>query len=128
MKLIPINKLKQLKLFSIRLDKLRKIPWILGLSAFWIILLAVFVELIIGGLLFYKYAILVINDEQKTIDYNLKFKTGIYQKVLEEWQKRDQEFMQYQTEQYINPFIITNKTKEAGSLPDLKSQGPVIKQ
>jgi len=127
MKFTLINKLRRLRLFNIRTDKIKKIPWILGLHAFWIILFFVFIELIIGGFLFYKYAILVKKDEQKIADYNLKFKKIIYQKVLEEWQKKSQEFEGYQTEQYLNPFI-TIKTKETVNPIIPKAQNPVIKQ
>lgn len=126
---MPFNKLKGLKLFhvKIRIDKIKKIPWILGLHAFWIILFLVFIELVIGGFLFYKYAVLPNKDEMKIADYNLKFKNVIYEKVLEEWEKRRLEFEGYQTEQYSNPFIIT-KIKETSGSTTLKPQNPVIKQ
>lgn len=128
MKFISINKLKRIKLFNIRADKIKKIPWILGLRAFWIILLLVSIELAIGEFLFYKYAILVKINEPEIIDYNLKFKSAVYQKVLNAWQKKNQEFEGYQTEQYTNPFITT-KTKETGnSAVPKQPQGPVIKQ
>lgn len=105
----------KIKIFNIKTDEIKKIPWVLGLNAFWIIIFLVFIEIAVGEFLFYKYVFLVEKDELKTVDYNLKFKNNIYQSVLEKWQEKDQKFEDYKIEQYSNPFIVT-KTKEVYDL------------
>lgn len=104
------NKFK--KIFNI--IKFKKVPWILGLHAFWIILILIFVDFSIGGYLFYKYIFLVEKEEIKIIT-SLKFKKTIYEKILKEWETKNQRFEEYQTEQYLNPFIVI-KTKETTKL------------
>lgn len=93
------------KILNIKSDKIKKIPWFLGQNAFWIIILLILIESAAGEALFYKYALSIEKNEPKIINYNIKFKNNVYQKVLEEWQKKSQKFEQYQVEQYSNPFI-----------------------
>lgn len=125
----------KIKTFHIKTDKIKKMPWVLGLNAFWIIIFLIFIEIAVGEFLFYKYVFLVETNESKVVDYNLKFKNNIYQKVLEKWEEKNQRFEDYQIEQYSNPFIVTNttevniSTKENDNLDNPKStNGPVIKQ
>jgi len=124
----------KIKIFRIKTDKIKNAPWVLGLNAFWIIIFLIFVEIAVGEFLFYKYVFLVGNNELKTIDYNLKFKNNIYQRVLEKWQEKNQTFEDYQIEQYSNPFIATKTkevydlTKESDNSIDLElTNGPVIR-
>lgn len=114
------------KIFNIKPGKIKKIPWFLGLNAFWIILFLIFIELVAGAFLFYKYAFLAVRYEPKIIDSDFKFKSNIYQSVLKEWQEKNQKFEEEKTEQYSNPFIAT-KIKEASNSINSKLDNPVIK-
>lgn len=120
------NKLKKLIL---KTDRIKKFPWFLGKNAFWIIILLVFIESSAGELLFYKYAISVERNEPKIIDYNIKFRKNIYQKVLEKWQEKAEKFEEYQIEQYSDFFVATKAKEEDKliNLENLKANSPVIK-
>ena len=94
---------------DIDMDKIKKIPWILGSYAFSIILILILLDLILGEFLLYKYAILVKNEEPKVVGNTLRFEYNAYQKVLEEWQTREQKFEESTVEKYSNPFASESK-------------------
>lgn len=93
------------KIFNIiRIEKIKKIPWVLGSHAFSIILILILLDLILGEFLLYKYALLVKKEEPKIIENIIKFEYSDYQKFLEEWQTREQKFKDSAVEKYSNPF------------------------
>jgi hypothetical protein len=64
--------------------------WVLALNAFWFILLTIFVEVLLGGFLFYKYVVVA---EQRTPEVTknfLKFNEKAYNNVMQELQNRGQ--------------------------------------
>ena len=91
---------------GIEMGKIKKIPWILGSYAFSIILILILLDLILGEFLLYKYVILVEIEKPKIVGNTLKFEYSAYQKVLEEWQTREQKFKESTAEKYSSPFII----------------------
>lgn len=99
----------KLNIPGIETEKIKKIPWILGFYAFPIILILILLDLILGEFLLYKYAILVKKEEPKIIGSTLKFEYNAYQKILEEWQTREQKFEESPTEKYSNPFATESK-------------------
>lgn len=68
----------------------RKTLWALGLNAFWLILFFVILDVILGGLIFYKYVFLAEREEFKVEESIVKFNEEVYQKVLVELQAKDQ--------------------------------------
>lgn len=76
-----------LKMLSIRI---KKILWILGFRAFLLILILVFIDLLWGGFIFYKYVFLVENEGPKAAQNIVKFDVKTYQAVLGELQTREQ--------------------------------------
>lgn len=113
------------KIFNIiQIEKIKKVPWILGSHAFSIILILVLLDLILGEFLLYKYALLVKKEEPKITENIIKFEYSDYQKILEEWQAREQKFKEFSVEKYSNPFKFEviepkNSTESENSI-DLK--------
>lgn len=69
--------------------------------AVFIILL---VNLIIGGILFYKYNFLIQNRIIEISPDILKFREDIYQKILVIWSEREKRFNESGSKIYLNPF------------------------
>ena len=67
----------------------KKIVWNLGLHAFLIILFLVFLDVIFGGFIFYKYVFLVENQDAKVSGSILKFDEKKYQNILADLQRRN---------------------------------------
>jgi hypothetical protein len=88
----------------IKKSKIKKIPWILGKYAFWVILVFISLDIILGGFLFYKYVILAEKEKPKIITNLLRFEREIYQEVLEKLQTREKKFEESLEEEYSNPF------------------------
>jgi hypothetical protein len=76
--------------------KVKKFVWILGLNAFSLILFLVFVDLILGGAIFYNYVFLAKNQEPQITENIVKFDLEAYQQVLEKLpvQEPDNEIIQ----------------------------------
>jgi len=70
--------------------RIRKTVWRLGLRAFWLILLIIFVEVIFGGFVFYKYVFLAERVEPTSSEIVVKFNEKIYKSVTENPQIKGQ--------------------------------------
>lgn len=70
-------------------EKIKKIPWILGKNAFLCILMLIFIDVLIGGFLFYKYVLVIDTKETENISNSNKFQENTYRSVLEEWKNRE---------------------------------------
>jgi hypothetical protein len=68
---------------------IEKVLWVLGLHAFGIILLLIFIDFILGGFIFYKYVFLAEKAEPKITETILKFNDKKYQSVMAELQARE---------------------------------------
>lgn len=102
------------------IEKIKKIPWILGSFAFSVILLFVLFDLILGEFLFYKYVILVKKEEPVVVESFVKFEHKAYLKIMAERQIKEQKFNDPTIEEFSNPFLIKSDiTKPKGSI-DLK--------
>jgi len=97
---IPKLKLKKIK------DFLKKLPRTLGERAFLTFLGLLLIALIFGGLVFYKYSILVEKAEPEISEIPLKFKEKTYQDVLKIWQEKEKRFEEADLKEYPNPFRI----------------------
>ncbi|MBI1866249.1 MAG: hypothetical protein HY005_00470 [Candidatus Staskawiczbacteria bacterium] len=85
---------------------IKKIPWILGKNAFLCILVFILIDILIGGLLFYKYVLLIDAQEPEISSVYSKFQENIYRSVAEEWQNRENIFKNLLSldKNYTDPF------------------------
>lgn len=75
-----------LKTFKV---KVKKIFWVLGLHAFWLILLFVFIDLMFGSFIFYKYVFSAEGDEGSVTGTIIEFNERSYKNILEELHARE---------------------------------------
>jgi len=112
--------LNKLDILNTGIEKIKKIPWILGSYAFSVILLFVLFDLILGEFLFYKYVVLIEKKEPTIVESFVKFEHNAYLKIMEGWQIKEQKFEESSIGEFSNPFLTkTNTTKSKGSI-DLK--------
>jgi len=100
-----------MRLFSnIKFDKLKrffkKLPRALAEHSLLTILALFFLSLIVAGLIFYKYVILVEKAEPQIIKKPLHFEEKIYQKISDEWAEREKRFNETNLKEYQDPFRI----------------------
>ena len=107
MKILKL-KTKKIKAF------LKKIPKILGARAFLTFLGLLFFSLIGGGIIFYRYSILVEKTELDVSEEPLQFKEKTYQEVLKTWQEKEKKFREADLKQYLDPF---QEIREESSVP-----------
>jgi hypothetical protein len=89
---------------SLKAIKIKKIGFFFGKHAFGFILNIILLELILGGIILYKYAFL--SEKANTeIDSNaFKFKENSYQEILKEWEQREIKFQEYFGQDLKSPF------------------------
>lgn len=85
-------------------EKIKKFFYFLGIHVFSIILIFIFIDLLIGGWLFYKYVILANQQELDAQVDSFKFDENAYQNVLIELEERDKIFNDSSPKNYANPF------------------------
>jgi len=86
---------------------LKRVPRIIGEHAFLTSLMLFFIAAILGGLVFYKYSILVEQRKSEFSEELLYFDGKNLKQVLKAWQDREIKFQAADSEQYSNPFKIT---------------------
>jgi len=86
---------------------LKRVPRIIGEHAFLTSLMLFFIAAILGGLVFYKYSILVEQRKSEFSENLLYFDEKNLKEVLKAWQDRQTKFQAADSEQYSNPFKIT---------------------
>jgi hypothetical protein len=96
---IPKIKIKKLKEF------LERLPRALGERAFLTFLGLLVLALIFGGIIFYKYQILVKRAKIQITEEPLQFQEKIYQDILKIWQEKEKNFKETDSKEYPNPFI-----------------------
>ena len=90
--------LKKIQSFFIKLPKALVKNMFLSYLGFLLI------SFIIGFVIFYYYSLSAEQSFEISEDELLKFDRDTYQKVLFEWQKRNERFSQIETKEYPNPF------------------------
>jgi hypothetical protein len=95
-----INTSHILKVFN---EKIKNIIWTLGLHAFLLILFLVFIDIILGALVFYQYVFLAEQKEPNITQTVLKFDEKTYQDVLSQLQTAEQNSTKSPTVEPINP-------------------------
>jgi len=86
---------------------LKRVPRTIGEHAFLTSLMLFFIAAILGGLVFYKYSILVEQRKSEFSENLLYFDEKSLKEVLKAWQDREIRFQAADFEQYSNPFKIT---------------------
>jgi len=76
------------KIYAALAARLKKFMLFLGLHAFWVILFLIFIDLLLGGFVFYKYGFLVEKEKPNITENILKFNEKIYNEVLMELQAK----------------------------------------
>lgn len=93
----------KLKLKTIK-EKLAKLLKTLAERAFLVSLGLFAFALIVGGLIFYQYNILVPKTEPPLSEEPFQFQEKTYQKVLKIWQEKEKRFEEADSKKYPNPF------------------------
>jgi hypothetical protein len=89
----------------------KKTPKVLALHpflAFWALLA---LAIILGGLIFYKYSVLVEKPETGISREVLRFGQETYQDVITQWQERERNLEEVESKQYISPFRLTREVE-----------------
>jgi len=99
---MPKIKFKKIKKF------LKNLPRTLAEKSFLTFLGLLFVVLFLGsGVFYYSYVFLTeISDETIEEEKLLKLDMESQQKVLEEWQKRNEKFLEADIKEYPDPFKV----------------------
>jgi len=82
----------------------KKILWIVGRHAFLTVLILIFLDVILGGLLFYKYIYLAEKESPAINASVFQFDENSYQKVLTQWESRNKDLQVFLQKNYSNPF------------------------
>ena len=76
----------------------------LARHAFLSFLVLLLVSLLLGALLFYKYSYLTAKTEPEVSDKTTQFKKDLFQKVIDEWQNRQERSEGADTKKYLDSF------------------------
>lgn len=101
---MKINPKKILLEVESTISDAKKILWVIGRHAFLVILVLVLMDILYGGFLYYKYAYLSEKEDPKINSVNSKFNADTYQKIIDQWQERDQKLQQFLQKDYLSPF------------------------
>lgn len=82
----------------------KKLPRRAAEHCFLAFLILVFIVLIIGSLQFYQYSFLTEKSEPEISKAKIQFEENLYQKILSEWQNREERFEFTEQKEYSNPF------------------------
>ena len=101
--------------------KIKKLLWILAGNAFFSFLLFCLFILILGGLIFYKYSVLVEREEPEILEKTFQFEEKVYQEILEEWLEREEEFIKASEKEYSDPFRGPEEETPVNSGPETEN-------
>ena len=95
---IPKFKIKKIEEFF------KKLLRALGEKVFLTFLGLLLFSLILGGIVFYKYSILIKKTKPKITEKPLQFQEKTYQEVLKTWQEKEKKFQEADLKEYPNLF------------------------
>ncbi len=81
-----------------------KAIWWAAENSFYFSLVLIFLAILCGGLIFYKYAVLAQRAEVKISTKPFQFDEKAYKEIITRWQEREQEFNAADTKNYIDAF------------------------
>jgi len=84
----------------------QKIFWKIGENLFPFFCLLIIIALIFGSSIFYQYAFLAEKREPQVIERPLQFKEELFQKILEEWERRQEEFEKAEFKEHRDLFRV----------------------
>ncbi len=97
-----------LKIKSKKFQKITKflkgLPRIAAENSFLTSLIFLIIAMVLGGLAFYKYSILVEQRESELSEKPFYFNEKGFQDILSIWQEREENFKQADSKEYLNPF------------------------
>ena len=97
--------IKKIRVEKIK-DKLNKWLRVLAGNTFLTFLALFIISLIIGALIFVRCSILIeMPAENIGEDKIFKFESKTYQKILQEWQLKNERFSKINKKKYPNPFL-----------------------
>jgi len=96
-----LTKIKKLKKV---LEILKKLPKIIAANLFLAFLSLAILVFAFGGLVFYKYGILIEKTEPTTVQQPLNFDDKDFQEILQIWAGRQQRLLGIDAKTYLNPF------------------------
>lgn len=88
------------------LELIKKIPRVIGENFLLTVLILFLLSLLWGSLVFYKYAILAERTELQIIKPPLQLNERAYQRILSEWQKREEKLKETGSKEYSDPFNL----------------------
>lgn len=83
---------------------LKKTPLVLAERTFICFLVILFLDLIFGAIVFYRYSILSWKEPVESREVSLEFNEKLYQKILKEIEQREKRFLETEFKDYPNPF------------------------
>jgi hypothetical protein len=89
------------------INTIRALPKELAKHSFLTFFTFFLLDLVLGGIVFYKYVILIEKTKVETLRTPLRFDHANYQEVLNQWEKRQKNLEKIDSKQYINPFQET---------------------
>jgi hypothetical protein len=81
----------------------KKAPWFLGQHIFLFVLLLILIDLIVGGIIFYRYAVIQA-ESMSEVNTNVKFDSQSYSEVLNKIKARQELFEAPLQDDYKDPF------------------------
>lgn len=104
-------KIKRIKLTKVK-KFFERMPGVLAQNPFLTFLGLLLFALFLGGVIFYFYVILIESPSEMDLQTDTAFKldNDTYQKILNEWQMRDQRFSEIDSKQYPDIFKGTGST------------------
>lgn len=82
----------------------KRLPRIMAENAFLTSLMLLVIAMVLGGLAFYKYSILVEQRESELLEKPFYFNEKGFQEVQKIWQERQTRFERADSKEYLNPF------------------------
>ncbi|MEK7482607.1 MAG: hypothetical protein AAB620_02335 [Patescibacteria group bacterium] len=84
--------------------RLKGLPLFVGERAFLSIIIVIFIELVAGGLLFYKYSVLPGKIKIEISENAADFNKDDYERVVKFWEERSNRSRIIEDKVYYNPF------------------------
>ena len=85
-------------------DKAKRWLTILAKRSFITSLFLILLSVLLGGILYYRYIILLDKQEPQPSTVSLKFRQEVYKNVLDEWEKMNENFEGGGLKNYLDPF------------------------
>lgn len=84
--------------------RLKGLPLFIGERAFLSIIVVILIELVVGGLLFYKYSVLPGNVKIEVSENAVNFNKDDYERVVNFWEERSSRGRDTENKVYSDPF------------------------